>query len=321
MRKFRMRCHVRKAMAGGHALLVLLCSVGGVAAASASSGAIGPQPTTRGHSAASLGRANGADGLWAPEPWPTETLELMDPVEVIDRPADVARLKRLVAEEKQPSKQSAGPYAAVPGRAAGQLLGPLIDPEELLLEDETTTWPGLAPRASPSPVPSGGRKIAKPEVLLTSDRGVLLSVPLSPAEQAKAAHEIVKALCDNTCATSYDGICSDGAASTASCSGEEAFPAAGRGSCKVAEGNECELGTDCTPAAHPHSGATRPLPLTKSPRRGAAYRFGLRRAPGFPGPVQQRRDPRAERQAGQDIEEHFFGEGARSGPHKLGHVE
>ena len=309
-------------MAGGHGLVMLLCcGIGAVAAASAGSGAPGPQPTASVHSAASLARANGADGLSAPEPWPTETLELIDPVEVIDRPEDVARLKQLVAEEVQPAKQSPGPYAAVPGRVAGQLLGPLIDPEELLLDDETATWPGLAPRASPSPVPSGGQTTAKPEVLLTSDRGVLLSVPLSPAEQAKAASEIVKMLCDNTCGTSYDGICSDGAESTSFCSGEEAFPAAGRGSCKVAEGNECELGTDCTPAAHPHSGATRPLPLTKSPRRGAAYRFGLRRAPGFPGPVQQRRDPRAERQAGQDIEEHFFGEGARSGPHKLGHVE
>lgn len=308
-------------MAGGHGLVVLLCCAGGVAAALASSGAPGPQPTASVHSAASVARANGADGLSAPEPWPTETLELVDPVEVIDRPADIARLKRLVAEEVQPAKQSPGPYAAVPDRAAGQLLGPLIDPEELLLEDEPATWPGLAPRASPSPVPSGGQKTAKPEVLLTSDRGVLLSVPLSPAEQAKAASEIVKALCDNTCATSYDGICSDGAASTSFCSGEEAFPAVGRGSCKVAEGNECELGTDCAPAAHPHSGATRLLPLTKRPWRGAAHRFGLRRAPGVQCPVQQRRDQRAERQARQDIiEEHFFGEGTRSGPHKLAHV-
>ena len=243
-------------MRGGH-VLVLLCA-GGVAAASASSGAPGPQPTASVHRAASRARANGADGLWAPEPWPTETLELMDPAEVIDRPADVARLKRLVAEEKQPAKQSAGPYAAVPGRAAGQLRGPLIDPEELLLDDETATLPGLAPRASPSPVPSRGQKIAKPEVLLTSDRGVLLSVPLSPAEQAKAASESVKALCDNTCATSYDGICSDGAKSTSLCSGEEAFPAAGRGSCKVAEGNECELGTDCAPQPIPTLGQPRP---------------------------------------------------------------
>ena len=244
-------------MRGGH-VLVLLCA-GGVAAASASSGAPGPQPTASVHRAASRARADGADGLSAPEPWPTERLELMDPVEVIDRPADIARLKRLVAEEVRPAEQSPGPYAALPGRAAGQLPGPLgIDPEELLLSDEPATWPKLAPRASPSPVPSGGQTAAKPDVLLTSERGVLLSVPLSPAEQAKAASESVKALCDNTCATSYDGICSDGAKSTSFCSGEEAFPAAGRGSCKVAEGNECELGTDCAPQPIPTLGPFAP---------------------------------------------------------------
>ena len=250
----------------GGLFLVLLCA-GGVAAASASSGAPGPQPTASVHRAASRARANGADGLSAPEPWPTERLELVDPVEVIDRPADIARLKRLVAEEVQPAEQSPGPYAALPGRAAGQLPGPLsIDPEELLLSDEPATWPKLAPRASPSPVPSGGQTAAKPEVLLTSERGVLLSVPLSPAEQAKAASESVKALCDNTCATSYDGICSDGAKSTSLCSGEEAFPAAGRGSCKVAEGNECELGTDCAPQPIPTLGQPALCPSLRAPR-------------------------------------------------------
>ena len=55
--------------------------------------------------------------------------------------------------------------------------------------------------------------------------------------------ETATALCDNTCGLSYDGVCSDGATSTTYCSGAEAFPAAGRGSCQVAESNECEMGT------------------------------------------------------------------------------
>ena len=242
------------ARGGGQMLLCCICAV---AAVSVNSGATRPQPTSV-YSAASPTRAHAAAvGLSAPDPWPstvTETLELVDPVEIPDRPADIVRLKQLVAEEVQPAVQSPRPFAAVPGREDGHLLGPLIDPEDLLLDDEKASWPRLAPRASPSPVPSGGQKEAKPEVLLESDRGVLLSVPLSPAAQAKAASEIVKTLCDNTCDLSYDGVCSDGAASASFCSGEEAFPAAGRGSCKVAEGNECELGTDCAPTAHPPLG-------------------------------------------------------------------
>ena len=230
--------------------VVLLWVAGAVAAALAKSAAVRPR-TVSVHSAAPPARAHGAVELSsAPQRWPaTITETLVDPEEAIDRRAEIARLQQLVSEEVQPDTQSPRPHAAVPGREDGKLLGPLIDPE-VLFEDETTPWQGLAARASPSPVPSGQQTIAEPEVLLKSDRGVLLSVPLSPAEQAKAASEIVKTLCDNTCGLSYDGICSDGVASTSFCSGEEAFPAAGRGSCRVAEGSECELGTDCAPAAH-----------------------------------------------------------------------
>ena len=102
---------------------------------------------------------------------------------------------------------------AIPGREDSGVTGPLIDPEELSDAPEAPAGraepqQGPAPLASPSPVPSSSRKLPdffeEPEELLKSDKGVLLSVPLTPAEQAKAMSETATALCDNTCSLSYE---------------------------------------------------------------------------------------------------------------------
>ena len=117
--------------------------------------------------------------------------------------------------------------------------------------------------ASPSPVPKGTGALAplgvEPEEPMAGHGGeVLLSIPLSEAEKAKAISEAVSMICDNTCAFSHDGVCQDGAVSTSSCSNAPAFTALGRGSCAAAASSECDLGTDCAPQPSPLHSATRP---------------------------------------------------------------
>ena len=97
------------------------------------------------------------------------------------------------------------------------------------------------PMASPVPRPKGNSQLTQ---LMHTERGAILSAPLSSAEIAKAMAETASTVCTNTCASSYDGVCSDGATAL-ECSNEEPFAVAGRGSCTAAEGSECELGTDC----------------------------------------------------------------------------
>ena len=238
--------------------VLLFCFIGVVTAAVAPKPyAVPPSGTSSVGDGATRASRGVATANWPPAPQPapsTDVLEFVDPVEVFDRSVEIAKLKDLVNEEVQPAMPSPRPRVAIPGREDSGVTGPLIDPEELSDSPEApaghaATQQGPAPLASPSPVASSSRKLpdffAEPEELLKSDKGVLLSVPLTPAEQAKAMSETATALCDNTCGLSYDGVCSDGATSTAYCSGAEAFPAAGRGSCQVAESNECEMGTDC----------------------------------------------------------------------------
>ena len=120
----------------------------------------------------------------------------------------------------------------------------LVDPEDLELSRNGATGVLFAdeppiPLASPMPQPQ------TPEELMRTDRGVMLSIPLSSGDLAKAMKDAATMKCSNTCPTSYDGICSDGAMSVAFCSGAKAFGAAGRGTCAVAETSDCELGSDC----------------------------------------------------------------------------
>ena len=127
----------------------------------------------------------------------------------------------------------------------------MVDPEDL--DDSPPRYETNSPIALASPRPQPQPR----EELMRTDRGVLLSIPLSPGDMTKAMKEAATMKCSNECPTSYDGICSDGAMSKAFCSGAPAFGAAGRGTCAVAENSDCELGSDC---------ALRPaLPNAKSP--------------------------------------------------------
>ena len=121
----------------------------------------------------------------------------------------------------------------------------LLDPEDLA--DATTSSDRLkrlvgrgdvlpGSMASPSPQPT------KPmEELMRTERGVLLSTPLSAEDRAKAMAEAAATKCTNSCESSYDGVCSDGATSEAFCTRAEPFAAVGRGACAVAESSDCEL--------------------------------------------------------------------------------
>jgi len=111
----------------------------------------------------------------------------------------------------------------------------MVDPEDLEFSDNGSPIALDSPRPQPQ----------TPEELMRTDRGVMLSIPLSSGDLAKAMKEAATMKCSNTCPTSYDGICSDGARSVAFCSGAKALGAAGRGTCAVAESPECELGSDC----------------------------------------------------------------------------
>ena len=120
----------------------------------------------------------------------------------------------------------------------------MVDPEDLELGRNGAT---VAPYGAESPIPLASPipQPQTPEELMRTDRGVVLSIPLSSGDLAKAMKEAATMKCSNTCPSSYDGICSDGAMSVAFCSGAKAFGAAGRGTCAVAESSECELGSDC----------------------------------------------------------------------------
>ena len=115
----------------------------------------------------------------------------------------------------------------------------MVDPEDL--DDSPPRYEAKSPIALASPRPQPQLN----EELMRTNRGVLLSIPLSPGDMAKAMKEAATMKCSNECPTSYDGICSDGATSRAFCSGALAFGAAGRGTCAVAENSDCELGSDC----------------------------------------------------------------------------
>jgi hypothetical protein len=119
-------------------------------------------------------------------------------------------------------------------RASGSRF--LVDPEEVFSRSAMANGAELPPAPRPQP---------QPEKLVHTDRGVMLSTPLSSGDLAKAMKYAATMKCSNTCPTSYDGVCSDGAMSVAFCSGATAFGAAGRGTCAVAESSDCELGSDC----------------------------------------------------------------------------
>ena len=120
----------------------------------------------------------------------------------------------------------------------------LVDPEDLELSRNGAT---VAPYAANPPIPlaSPVPQPRAPEELMRTERGTLLSIPLSSEDLAKAMKDAATMKCSNTCPTSYDGICSDGAMSVAFCSEAPAFGAVGRGACAVAESSDCELGSDC----------------------------------------------------------------------------
>ena len=140
------------------------------------------------------------------------------------------------------------PSEAMPDRESSDSIV-MVDPEDVEvppprnLEHAALFGAGSARQstalASPIPQPQSAQE------LMRTDRGVLLSIPLPAGDKAKAMKEAATVKCSNACATSYDGICSDGATSEAFCTGAKAFGAAGRGTCAVAEGSECELGSDC----------------------------------------------------------------------------
>jgi len=109
----------------------------------------------------------------------------------------------------------------------------MVDPEDLEFSDNGSPIALDSPRPQPQ----------SPEELVRTDRGVMLSIPLLSGDLAKAMQAMM--MCSNTCPSSYDGICSDGAMSTAFCSGAKALGTAGRGTCAVAENSDCELGSDC----------------------------------------------------------------------------
>ena len=156
--------------------------------------------------------------------------------------------------EPQPSPHSAGRIGRVHNSEESASEAPWPDPEEVTSLSVTRLKQLLAPLQSPNPLASPEPKPAaasRPtDEMLRTDRGVLLSTPLSMDEKAKAMTEMATTMCTNTCASSHDGVCSDGA-SKSFCTEAEAFPPAGRGECAAAEGSECELGSDCAP---------RPLP-------------------------------------------------------------
>ena len=85
-------------------------------------------------------------------------------------------------------------------RASGSRF--LVDPEEVFSRSAMANGAELplAPRPQP-----------QPEKLVHTDRGVMLSTPLSSGDLAKAMKYAATMKCSNTCPTSYDGVCSDGA--------------------------------------------------------------------------------------------------------------
>ena len=230
--------------------------------------ALAKWPDTKGVPGASAGLEAWAAG---------DQTTFIDAVERTERAADVERLKMLVADESQHVGASPAPLSKVlPDREDGGS-SVLLDPEDLEEAEEDAGDGRRSKRvppgadtpmashllASPSPVPKGTGALAplgvEPEEPMAGHGGeVLLSIPLSEAEKAKAISEAVSMICDNTCAFSHDGVCQDGAVSTSSCSNAPAFTALGRGSCAAAASSECDLGTDCAPQPSPLHSATRP---------------------------------------------------------------
>ena len=146
----------------------------------------------------------------------------------------------LVSEAPSPQPQPAEVFPD--GESRDSIV--LVDPEDLELSRNGAT---VAPYAANPPIPlaSPVPQPRAPEELMRTERGTLLSIPLSSEDLAKAMKDAATMKCSNTCPTSYDGICSDGAMSVAFCSGAPAFGAVGRGACAVAESSDCELGSDC----------------------------------------------------------------------------
>ena len=192
--------------------------------------------------------------------------------------------------EPQPSPHSPGRIAKMhDSEESASAATPWPDPEELTslsvkkLKELIAPLQSPTPLASPEPKPAAASRPT--EEMLRTHRGVLLSAPLSMDEKAKAMTEMATTMCTNTCASSHDGVCSDGASKTF-CTGAEAFPPAGRGECAAAEGSECELGTDCAPLPTPaqptnppHRSSSR-LTLRFNPIVLRLCRLGLRGASG-----------------------------------------
>ena len=168
--------------------------------------------------------------------------------------------------EPQTSPHSADRIGMVHSSEGGASDVPRHDPEEVTslslkrLKELIAPLQSPTPLASPEPKPAAASRLT--EEMLRTDRGVLLSAPLSMDEKAKAMTEMATTMCTNTCASSHDGVCSDGAFKSF-CTGAEAFPPAGRGECAAAEGSECELGSDCAPCPLPQS--PRPSPRQACP--------------------------------------------------------